>query len=1084
MNFVSHSRVRRAMNLAALLGTASFVSLMQGAAALAQQHQTEDSVVLAEDTARPEGQQKSVPALVVPAQGTAAEELPETVLVTGSLISGTAAVGVPVTALRTVDIVETGRLTLSDILKTVPALDIAAQSSPTFGAGTSAFLQNVQIHSLGSAAGVETLLLVNGLRFPPQNYSNNAVNPAIIPQIALERIDILTSGASAVYGSDATAGVINLILKRGYEGAMTQAGLTSAPSVGFLTAQFSQLYGKSWETGNVTVSYSITDSRPVESERRSYYTYDFTPWGLMDLTPRGSNIPGIAHIGNATTVAGAPAGLNANAGSLFCGNCYSIPRGQNGVNLAWADILANPGVQNEQNPWHFANSRPRLQTNQATLVIDQHLTNDFLGLGPISLFVNAFYSNQRGKQVYPAGNGSSARQELRTNLAVPTNNPYYPVGAPPNVRVDYSFAIEVPTITRGGEVAGHWDFGFNFERLPFDWRGKATFSMTDDRNYGHFENGINDGNLSAALGFTVPAKGIAGSFTKPANVPYLNVFCDPTAFTCNDPATLRYLVGHFNQDSVFKIQETGVNLDGPLFDLPGGTVLAAVAFQTLSFHWTFDQEQNINTERTDIVSQIPAAATQRSYAIFGQLNIPVFGEDFTLPLVERFEIELGYRYDNYNTLQDAVWTPKVAANWLVGNGLTLRAAWGKAFRVPSFGETNPARSKVAGVNPLALGTNADAAILGCSSVNGSTPGVAIPGSLTYELNPTCSAAEALRQPGGMVVDFSGGGAAVLLRGHALSPQTLNQWSTGFHFAPTEPLFGVLDLAGLNVDVSWFRQEYKGLIVQNVFGEGPDDPLSRSRFTVIPRPDLPITDPANASFLALIEELAAYPGAAGFQYNPAAIPNAKFIEDIALTNAGSRVFAGIDFNARYDIDLGELGSVTIGAAGYYQTIDKTRVTPTAPLDDRYEGRESGNRLQRVRYRLGWQNESWNATIFANYFGHSAQFTEGANLVPPCFYQPGFGPGSCFPGSPYYGPYDVFPNITPAAVFFDLTVGYQTGETPANEYLRNIGIQFTINDIFDRTPPFHVGARGTGTLHAFDNSFSDLQRTFTIMLTKVW
>jgi uncharacterized protein (DUF927 family) len=76
------------------------------------------------------------------------------------------------------------------------------------------------------------------------------------------------------------------------------------------------------------------------------------------------------------------------------------------------------------------------------------------------------------------------------------------------------------------------------------------------------------------------------------------------------------------------------------------------------------------------------------------------------------------------------------------------------------------------------------------------------------------------------------------------------------------------------------------------------------------------------------------------------------------------------------------------------------------------------------------------------------------------------------------------MSPATVYFDLSVGYQTGEMPTNTYLRNIGVQFTINDLFDKPPPFQVGARGNGSIRAFDNSFPDLQRTFTLTLTKVW
>src|SRR5256885_12507733 len=191
----------------------------------------------------------------------AGTQVPEQVLITGSLISGTASVGVPVTDLRPADFIETGQLSVTDILKSVPSLHIDAQASPTYGGGTLSFEQNVQIHGLGTGSGVETLLLINGLRWPPQNYSNDTVNPSIIPQIAIERIDVLTAGASAVYGSDATAGVINIILKRGYDGAMTQLSVSSSPGEGYLQLQAGQLFGRSWENGNVTASYTWTNSR-------------------------------------------------------------------------------------------------------------------------------------------------------------------------------------------------------------------------------------------------------------------------------------------------------------------------------------------------------------------------------------------------------------------------------------------------------------------------------------------------------------------------------------------------------------------------------------------------------------------------------------------------------------------------------------------------------------------------------------------------------------------------------------------------------------------------------------------------------
>src|SRR5258706_4645505 len=151
----SRLRARSAIHFGALLGTASFLALAAGGAAQAQ------------------GQ--------VQAQAQTSDMVPEQVLITGSLITGAVAIGVPVSDLRPADFVETGQLTITDILKSVPALRIDAEASPTYGGGTLSFEQNVQIHGLGTGSGVETLVLINGFRWPPPNFSNDTVKPSIIP---------------------------------------------------------------------------------------------------------------------------------------------------------------------------------------------------------------------------------------------------------------------------------------------------------------------------------------------------------------------------------------------------------------------------------------------------------------------------------------------------------------------------------------------------------------------------------------------------------------------------------------------------------------------------------------------------------------------------------------------------------------------------------------------------------------------------------------------------------------------------------------------------------------------------------------
>ncbi len=181
---------------AALMGSASFMTLMSAFSAQAQM------------TAQAQTAQA------------APEAVPEQVLITGSLIHGTAAVGVPVTNLGTQDFTQTGAITIGDLFRTVPEANVAPGPGAVNSGGHQERETRVNIRGLDQT-GPRTLLMVDGLRFPPQADGLCAIDPSIIPALALDRVDILADGASATYGSDAIAGVINVILKRGFDGAVT-----------------------------------------------------------------------------------------------------------------------------------------------------------------------------------------------------------------------------------------------------------------------------------------------------------------------------------------------------------------------------------------------------------------------------------------------------------------------------------------------------------------------------------------------------------------------------------------------------------------------------------------------------------------------------------------------------------------------------------------------------------------------------------------------------------------------------------------------------------------------------------------------
>ena len=115
--------------------------------------------------------------------------------------------------------------------------------------------------------------------------------------------------------------------------------------------------------------------------------------------------------------------------------------------------------------------------------------------------------------------------------------------------------------------------------------------MTRDAEFNHSDGAVNKAAVSAALGWTLPATppiGTApriGTWTKPANVPYLNLFCDARQFTCNSPTTMNYIQDFDETRSQFLVNEKGIKADGPLFDLPGGTVKAAIGANYTSYHF-------------------------------------------------------------------------------------------------------------------------------------------------------------------------------------------------------------------------------------------------------------------------------------------------------------------------------------------------------------------------------------------------------------------------------------------------------------------------------------------------------------------
>src|SRR5688500_2179053 len=255
---MSWNTSRHGSRLAALLGSASLMSMASANSAVAGE---------------------------VVAQ---ADEIPETVLITGSLIRGTTAVGVPVTNLSPQDFAQTGALTTADLFRSFPAANVAPGPVATMSGANIERGTKVNLRGLDTGNATRSLMMIDGMRFPGQGNGQCTVDPSIIPALSMDHIDVLVDGASATYGSDAVGGVINIILKRNMDGAITQARWTTAEG-GKNRFLASAVWGRTWDGGQITLSYEWYNESPMPGNFHSKFGVDHSPWGFDDRRPLGSS---------------------------------------------------------------------------------------------------------------------------------------------------------------------------------------------------------------------------------------------------------------------------------------------------------------------------------------------------------------------------------------------------------------------------------------------------------------------------------------------------------------------------------------------------------------------------------------------------------------------------------------------------------------------------------------------------------------------------------------------------------------------------------------------------------------------------
>lgn len=193
------------------------------------------------------------------------------VIVTGTNIRGVYPESSPVDVYTAEDIARTGAVTTEQFIQKLPQNMASRSSYASNAVGTGDRLNHDAVAGveLRGAGYATTLVLMNGRRLGLSDYGRTA-DVSLIPTSAIARVEVLTDGASAIYGSDAIGGVVNFVLRDDFDGAESKVTYGGVDSGGLRHGSFSQVFGRSWRSGHGLISYDYQSASALDISDRSY----------------------------------------------------------------------------------------------------------------------------------------------------------------------------------------------------------------------------------------------------------------------------------------------------------------------------------------------------------------------------------------------------------------------------------------------------------------------------------------------------------------------------------------------------------------------------------------------------------------------------------------------------------------------------------------------------------------------------------------------------------------------------------------------------------------------------------------------
>ena len=553
----------------------------------------------------------------------------ESLVVTGTSIRGALQpVGSSVVTIGREEILSSGAQSIQQILATTPAVTGFGNSGQGTGGGGFGSLDLAgtfapTIHGLGASASNGTLVLIDGHRLPLSGANHTLADPNVIAPLAIQRVEVLSEGASSTYGSDAVAGVINFITRRHFNGIESNAGSSFAN--GYHAENAGVIWGRTFDQASLMMSYNYAHRSALKAGDRS--------WTAADHRNTGGNNFSNFNCASATVQ---PAGTS---------NIFAYPYTGAAVPNVASNAFCDATGKFDMVPDNVRHNM---------LMKVEYDPTDWLSLNADIVFSSMSNNTRANRGTFSA--------------TVNNTNPFFqgPAGVTSGtIRWDANELFGGPLKVQSG-ADSFFITGGAEAKLNGGWLAKLGLTLGKDDASIYNSGVVYTTGVTAALAGTTAATA-------------LDVW-NPAATNKTSAAVIAGLVGPRFDTSTLghqTISDATLNFEGPLLPLPGGQARGAFG----SEYTRYAMRQTIIST---LGSANNALSYERDVkSVYGELMLPLVGEANALPLIRRLDVSLAGRYDSYSDFGSTT-NPKFAATLEVVKGLSLRGSVANAFTAPAL----------------------------------------------------------------------------------------------------------------------------------------------------------------------------------------------------------------------------------------------------------------------------------------------------------------------------------------------------------------------------------------------------------------